>query len=113
MSYLFLCLELYCYRDTDHIKRINVLTTCELGNRHADLGLHYRRCMVHELAPGPLHVVWEPLESTGLDHQPGRRESLWRSRSPVELCQHTVGRKNIMGFGCIREGKKNGITLPV
>ena len=48
--------------------------------------------VARELALGLAHGT-EALENTGLDNHPWMRETLWKSRSPIEKFQHTVGTK--------------------
>lgn len=74
---------------------VGMLSTYASGNRQTDLSLGCGPCS------GPytgfncsqLHKVQEPLENTVLDNH-SQTEPRWKSRSPVEKFQHTVGTEN-------------------
>lgn len=83
------------------------------GNKQTDVGL----------GCGPNSGPWtsssppqpwsrSPLENTVLESHPWTRELLWTSKFPAEKSQHTTGAKPFE-FGCIGEGKRNSLALPV
>lgn len=82
------------------------------GNGHRDFGAKlwtlqwYTNCLQAFLA-----MVWEPLENAVLDNHPWMTEALWKSRAPVEKFQKK--KIYIYEFGCIGEGKRNNLTLPI